>query len=35
MPFQTWEEINKIIERGGVTALEQRALWDCVFLTVP
>jgi integrase len=35
MPFQTWEEVNKIIDRGGLTSLEERALWDRVFLTVP
>jgi integrase len=31
-PFQTWEEIERQIERGGMTEEE---LWDCLFLTLP
>lgn len=33
-PFQTWEEIEKQIERGKLTEKEQQALWDCLFLTL-
>lgn len=35
MPFQTWDEIERTIARGGLSAGEQRALWDCLFLTRP
>jgi integrase len=35
LPFQTWEEIQRTIDRGGLTAEEQRELWDCLFLTIP
>ena len=35
MPFQTWDEIQKVIDRGGLTAVEQKELWDCLFLTRP
>jgi hypothetical protein len=35
MPFQTWDEIQAIIDRGGLTAGEQKELWDCLFLTTP
>jgi len=31
--FQTWEEIERSIRRGGLTANEQAELWDCLFLT--
>lgn len=34
-PFQTWEEIERQIGRGGLSLAEQRGLWDCLFLTVP
>lgn len=34
-PFQTWETIHRQIERGGLTATEQRDLWNCLFLTIP
>lgn len=33
MPFQTWDEIQAISDRGGLTAVEQKELWDCLFLT--
>jgi integrase len=33
-PFQTWEEIEKQIERGNLPEKEQQALWDCLFLSV-
>jgi len=35
MPFQTWDEIQAIIDRGGLTSAEQKELWDCLFLTTP
>jgi integrase len=34
-PFQTREEIERQIARGGLTAREARALWDSLFLTLP
>ena len=34
-PFQTWQEIERQIARGGLSEAEQRALWDCLFLTLP
>jgi integrase len=33
-PFQTWHEIERQLARG-VTAAEERELWDCLFLTLP
>jgi len=33
-PFQTWEEIEKQIKRGGLSEREQDALWDCFFLSL-
>ena len=33
-PFQTWEEIERQVKRGGLTAAETQNLWDCVFLSV-
>jgi integrase len=35
MPFKTWDEIQRTIDRGGLTAEEQKELWDCLFLTKP
>lgn len=32
-PFQTREEIDRQIARGGLTENEQEALWDCLYLT--
>ncbi|MBN1908507.1 MAG: tyrosine-type recombinase/integrase, partial [Pirellulales bacterium] len=32
-PFQTWKDITAIIEKGGLTEVEQRDLWDCLFLS--
>jgi len=32
-PFQTWQEIERQIARG-VTAAEERDLWDCLFLSL-
>lgn len=34
-PFQTWKEIERQIKLGSVPKQEQRALWDCLFLTLP
>lgn len=34
-PFQTREEIERQIARGGITEEEQQALWECLFLTLP
>ena len=31
-PFKTWDEINRLIARGKLTAAQQRDQWDCVFL---
>ena len=33
--FQTWEEIERKIARGGLSEAEQAELWECVFLTLP
>jgi len=33
-PFQTWQEIEKQIERGGLSDDEQAELWDCLFLSI-
>lgn len=32
-PFQTKKEIDRQIARGGLSELEQEALWDCLYLT--
>jgi len=34
-PFQTREEIERQIARGGLTDSEREALWDCLYLTPP
>lgn len=34
-PFQTREQIEQQIKRGGLGEVEQRDLWDCLFLTLP
>ena len=31
-PFQTWDTIEQIISRGGLSDAEQKNLWDAVFL---
>lgn len=33
-PFQSWEEIERQINRGGLSGGESQDLWDCVFLSV-
>ena len=32
-PFRTWDEIAAILARGGLTAREERELWETLFLT--
>ncbi len=32
-PFQTYAEISRKIARGGLSADEESALWECLFLT--
>lgn len=32
-PFQTWQEIDRCVMRGGLTADEVDSLWACLFLT--
>jgi integrase len=34
-PFQTWEQIERRIKRGGLSEVEQDELWDSLFLSVP
>lgn len=33
-PFQTWEQIEQQIARGGLNAGQQKELWDCLFLNL-
>jgi integrase len=33
--FQTWDDIERRIKRGGLTPAQQADLWDCLFLTLP
>jgi integrase len=33
-PFQTRQEIERQVSRGGLTEIEQEELWDCLYLTV-
>jgi integrase len=33
-PFQTWNEIERQIDKGGLSEEEQAQLWDCLFLTL-
>jgi integrase len=33
-PFQTWEQIERRIERGMLTEGEQDELWNCLYLSV-
>ncbi len=33
-PFQTWQEIEKQIKRGGLSEQEEAELWDCLFLSL-
>jgi len=34
-PFQTWKQIERQISRGGLTAIEEKELWNSLFLTLP
>jgi integrase len=34
-PFRTMVEIRERIKRGGLSPAEQKALWDCLYLTGP
>lgn len=34
-PFQTWVQIERQIDRGGLDSSEQEELWDSLFLTLP
>lgn len=31
-PFQSWEEIERRIQQGGLSDSEKRDLWDCLYL---
>jgi integrase len=31
-PFMTWDEIQTIINRGGLTENQKKVYWDCLFL---
>lgn len=33
-PFQTWEEIEQTIARGGLNKTDEKELWDCLFLNL-
>ncbi len=33
-PFQTWEQIERQVERGGLSQIEIANLWDCLFLDI-
>jgi len=33
LPFMTRKDIEKIVNRGGLTEQQQKALWNCLFLT--
>ena len=33
-PFQTWQEIDRQIERGRLTNAQQEELWGCLYLTL-
>ena len=34
-PFQTWAEVERQLARGGLSEVEQKELWDCLYLTLP
>ena len=34
-PFQTFEQIERQVARGGLSEFEKEELWDCLFLTLP
>ena len=33
LPFMTFDEIRRIIDRGGLSPEKEGRLWDCLFLT--
>lgn len=33
-PFQTWKEIERQIERGGLSEVQKADLWDCLYLSL-
>lgn len=33
-PFQTWRQIERRIERGGLSGCEIEELWDCLYLRI-
>jgi integrase len=33
-PFQTWEEIERQVARGGLSEAEIKSLWDCLYLSL-
>lgn len=33
-PFQTWDQIEQQIARGGFSAEDEKHLWDCLFLSL-
>jgi integrase len=33
-PFQTWQQIERQVERGGLTEEQKETLWECMFLTL-
>lgn len=34
-PFQTWQVIERTVSQGKLPKAEAKALWDCLFLTLP
>jgi hypothetical protein len=34
-PFQTWEEIERVLMRGGWLEVDEKTYWDCLYLTLP
>jgi integrase len=32
-PFQTWDQIERRIKKGGLLEAEEKDLWDCLFLS--
>jgi len=34
-PFQTWEQIESIVKRGGLSAEAETELWNSLFLSIP
>ena len=34
-PFMTWDEIQRVINRGGLSAEQEAGLWESLYLTLP